>query len=75
MAEILTKDEKSTLKYLYELSDFNTIEHISSVFEELAIYFKKKEVIDCFEYLDRKYPECMLGVQVGIAREIVLNSS
>lgn len=71
MASLLTGNETQTLDFLYHLNNSNIVEHISSVFEEIARAFKSKAVIKCFEDLEAKFPHSPLSEMVEEAKNVL----
>ena len=70
--EILSKNEKETINYLYNCSK-EELYYISEVFEDISLNLNSLEYIDCLRYLDKKYPDLEMTNDIDIAEEYMSN--
>jgi hypothetical protein len=68
---ILSENEKSTIGFLEDCEDDNTIIHVASVFDDVSNVLKSKEFVECLVRLNGKYPHLNLSYVVNIAKDSI----
>jgi hypothetical protein len=71
LAFLLTKSEGDTVDLLESLDDSNTLDNISSVFEEVSAELQSQKFIDCILGLERKFPELLLVHMIEAAKSVM----
>ena len=66
---MLSADEEATLQFLSGLNDKNAVNHISSVFHDVAERLQSPAFIDCIASLVPKFPDLTLVHMVDWARD------
>jgi hypothetical protein len=71
LTKVLSADEKLTIEFLDNLDDKNTVNTISSVFEDVAYRLQSLAFITCIESLQTKFPDLLLEHMVDAARNTI----
>lgn len=69
LTEVLSADEQATINFLYSLEDKEAVNHISSVFHDVAYRLQSPAFIKCIESLIPKFPDLILVHMVNWAKE------
>ncbi|RKZ45885.1 MAG: hypothetical protein DRR00_25530 [Candidatus Parabeggiatoa sp. nov. 3] len=71
LAQVLSADEKATIQFLSRSEDKEIIDHICSVFDDVAYNLNSHEFILCIESLQTKFPDLLLAPMIEAAREAI----
>ncbi len=71
LTKVLSANERATIQFLFSLEDKEAIDHISSVFEDVAYRLNSPEFILCIESLQTKFPDLLLVHMIDAAREAI----
>ena len=72
LAELLSKDESSTISLLNDLDDGSIVEDLSSVFDDISRNLQSKDFIKCIDSLEKRYPDLMLEHMVQAAKDALI---
>lgn len=74
MTELLSKDEAATVSLFQSLQEKRTVEHLASVFDDVAFRLQSPKFIASIEALEVRFPDPWLKVRVEAARDNMLDS-